>query len=200
MTGAPDQYVDEAKLHAKDLQRARQRRQRASAGKLARVRLICGVSWDARIRLDPGYAAGFSPGIADTSEQLEAAIGWPAVPAARTGRFRYKGIAAAFHLHRWSAASAPHSRLQQYRQPGLGDQSRLVSRSMASRHWYGRAYETILRMVPGLSFRWVSDGSRTRRNHRTSALFRPYMEANSFRSLQLRSSCPMSARLSVVLN
>jgi hypothetical protein len=40
MTGAPDQYVDEAKIRAADLQRARQRQERAKTRKLARVRLI----------------------------------------------------------------------------------------------------------------------------------------------------------------
>jgi hypothetical protein len=40
MMGAPDQFSDEAKLHAADLQRARQGAQRPKTKKLARVRLI----------------------------------------------------------------------------------------------------------------------------------------------------------------
>jgi hypothetical protein len=40
MTGAPDQYGDEAKLHAADLQRAMQRAQLAKGKKLTRLRLI----------------------------------------------------------------------------------------------------------------------------------------------------------------
>ena len=40
MTGAPDQYVDEAKIRAAELQRARQRHERAKTKKLTRVRLI----------------------------------------------------------------------------------------------------------------------------------------------------------------
>jgi hypothetical protein len=40
MMGAPDQFADEAKLHAEELQRARQGARRAKTGKLARVRLI----------------------------------------------------------------------------------------------------------------------------------------------------------------
>jgi hypothetical protein len=40
MMGAPDQFADEAKLHAGDLQRARQGAQRAKTKKLPRVRLI----------------------------------------------------------------------------------------------------------------------------------------------------------------
>jgi hypothetical protein len=40
MSGAPDQYVDAAKVHAADLQRAMQRRELAKTRKLARVRRI----------------------------------------------------------------------------------------------------------------------------------------------------------------
>jgi hypothetical protein len=40
MSGAPDQYTDAAKLHAADLQRAMQRRERPRTRKLARVQLI----------------------------------------------------------------------------------------------------------------------------------------------------------------
>ena len=40
MTGAPDQYRDEAKLHAADLQRAMQRDQVAKTKMLTRLRLI----------------------------------------------------------------------------------------------------------------------------------------------------------------
>jgi hypothetical protein len=38
--GAPDQFADEAKLHAGELQRARQRPQRTKPKLLDRVRLI----------------------------------------------------------------------------------------------------------------------------------------------------------------
>jgi hypothetical protein len=40
MMGAPDQFADEAKLHARDLQRARQGARRGKTKKLAQVRLI----------------------------------------------------------------------------------------------------------------------------------------------------------------
>ena len=40
MTGAPDQYADEARRHAADLQRAMQRDRRSETRKLARIRLI----------------------------------------------------------------------------------------------------------------------------------------------------------------
>jgi hypothetical protein len=41
MMGAPDQFADEAKLHAADLQHARQgAHQRTKTKKLARVRLV----------------------------------------------------------------------------------------------------------------------------------------------------------------
>jgi hypothetical protein len=40
MMGAPDQFADEAKLHAEDLQRARRASQRTKAKKPSRVRLI----------------------------------------------------------------------------------------------------------------------------------------------------------------
>jgi hypothetical protein len=39
MSSAPDQYVDAAKVHAADLQRARQRHEGAKARKPGRVRL-----------------------------------------------------------------------------------------------------------------------------------------------------------------
>jgi hypothetical protein len=38
--GAPDQYGDAAKLHAGDLQRARQRERLAKTKKLTRLRLV----------------------------------------------------------------------------------------------------------------------------------------------------------------
>ena len=38
--GSPDPYVDAAKFHAEDLQRAMMRGQRAKTRKLARIRLI----------------------------------------------------------------------------------------------------------------------------------------------------------------
>jgi hypothetical protein len=40
MTGAPDQYADEARRHAVDRQRAMQRDRRSETRKLARIRLI----------------------------------------------------------------------------------------------------------------------------------------------------------------
>jgi hypothetical protein len=40
MMGAPDQFADEAKLHAGDLQHMRQGGQRTKTKKLARVRLV----------------------------------------------------------------------------------------------------------------------------------------------------------------
>jgi hypothetical protein len=40
MMGAPDQFADEAKLHAEQLQRARQGAQRTKTKRLDRVRLI----------------------------------------------------------------------------------------------------------------------------------------------------------------
>jgi hypothetical protein len=40
MMGAPDQFADEAKIHAAELQRARQGARRVKIKKLARLRLI----------------------------------------------------------------------------------------------------------------------------------------------------------------
>jgi hypothetical protein len=40
VSGAPDQYADEARRHAADLQRAMQRDRQSETRKLARIRLI----------------------------------------------------------------------------------------------------------------------------------------------------------------